>query len=152
MAIALDSNVLLYAAGFVRIEADVAKVAQAQAQAIMSRLPLTQVTVAAQALGEAYHVLARSGMPRETAPDAVDRARSGLRPSPTLPSTFDAALDLAVRHHFQIWDAIILTAAAEAGARWLLSEDMRDGFVWRGVTILNPFPMPLDAVLARVAA
>jgi predicted nucleic acid-binding protein len=33
----------------------------------------------------------------------------------------------------------MLAAAAQAGCRLLLSEDMQDGFTWRGVTIRNPF-------------
>lgn len=123
-----------------------------QAQALVTHRARTHLRVAAQALGEIYHVLTRSGMPREEALADLSRARVGLDATPTLPATCDGALKLVVGHRFQIRDATGLTAAVEAGARWLLSEDMHDGFVWRGVTILNPFPMPLDAVLARVAA
>jgi predicted nucleic acid-binding protein len=50
-----------------------------------------------------------------------------------------AAADLAVNHQLGIWDAVILCAAAEAGCRLLLSEDMQDGFIWQGVTVTNPF-------------
>jgi len=32
----------------------------------------------------------------------------------------------------------MLAAAAGSGCRWLFSEDMQDGFIWRGVTIRNP--------------
>ena len=54
-----------------------------------------------------------------------------------------AGSDVAVGHNLAIWDAIILAAAAEAGCRMLLSEDMQDGFTWGGVTIVNPFaPQP----------
>jgi len=35
-------------------------------------------------------------------------------------------------------DAIILAAAADSGCRLLLSEDLQDGFSWRGVTVTNP--------------
>ena len=34
---------------------------------------------------------------------------------------------------------MILNAAADAGCALLLSEDMRPGFAWRGVTVANPF-------------
>ena len=44
-----------------------------------------------------------------------------------------AATDLAVDRDLSIWDAVILAAAADAGCRLLLSEDMQDGFAWRGL-------------------
>ena len=50
-----------------------------------------------------------------------------------------AAMDLAADHDLSIWDAVILAAAADAGCRLLLSEDMQDGFAWRGLTVANPF-------------
>jgi predicted nucleic acid-binding protein len=58
---------------------------------------------------------------------------------------------LACDHQFEIWDALIVSTAAEAKCRLLLSEDLHDGFVWRGLTVVNPFakrrnPL-LDAVL-----
>lgn len=37
------------------------------------------------------------------------------------------------------WDALIVTAAVNAGAAKLLSEDLNDGQVIAGVTIENPF-------------
>ena len=47
---------------------------------------------------------------------------------------------------------MIVSAAAKADCRLLLSEAMQDGFTWNGVTIANPFstmPHPLfDAMLA----
>jgi predicted nucleic acid-binding protein len=57
----------------------------------------------------------------------------------TSAATMLSAADLAVTHQFGIWDAAILSAAAEADCSLLLSEDMQDGLVWRGVTIANPF-------------
>ena len=57
-----------------------------------------------------------------------------------------AATDLVTDHQLNIWDAVILSAAAEAGCRFLLSEDLQDGFTWNGVTVSNPFadsPHPL---------
>ena len=50
-----------------------------------------------------------------------------------------AAMDLAADHQLGLWDALILSAAADAGCRLLLSEDLQDGFTWSGVTVTNPF-------------
>ena len=49
------------------------------------------------------------------------------------------AADLAADHDLCIWDAVVLSASAEAGCRLLLSEDLQEGFTWRGVTVTNPF-------------
>jgi predicted nucleic acid-binding protein len=50
-----------------------------------------------------------------------------------------AAVDLAAEHRISIWDAVILGCAAEASCRVLFSEDMQHGFIWRGLTVINPF-------------
>jgi predicted nucleic acid-binding protein len=67
---------------------------------------------------------------------------------PTLDRTLETALDLATEHRLQIFDAIILAASAEAGCRMLLTQDMQDGFVWRGMTVANPFAATLHSLLA----
>ena len=48
-------------------------------------------------------------------------------------------MELSTSHQLAVWDAIMLAAAAQAGCRVLLSEDMRHGFTWRGTTVRNPF-------------
>ena len=50
-----------------------------------------------------------------------------------------AATDLAADHRLGIWDSVMVAVAAEVGCRLLLSEDLNDGFSWRGVTVVNPF-------------
>ena len=50
-----------------------------------------------------------------------------------------AAIDLHRLRRFSIWDALIVQAAAAAGCRELLSEDMQAGFRHGGVEIVNPF-------------
>jgi predicted nucleic acid-binding protein len=58
-----------------------------------------------------------------------------------------AAADLATDHQLGIWDAVILSAASQAGCRLLLSEDLEEGFTWAGVTVVNPFSSPRHALL-----
>lgn len=43
----------------------------------------------------------------------------------------------------------MLSVAAESRCRMLLSEDLRHGFTWRGVTVVNPFSEPRDPLLER---
>ncbi len=49
------------------------------------------------------------------------------------------ALDLASTHSLSHWDALIVKAAAVAGCRVLLTEDMQHGRVIDGVVVRNPF-------------
>ena len=62
----------------------------------------------------------------------------------------DAAVDLAAEHSFDIWDAVILAVAAEAGCGLLLTEDLQDGFIWRGLTVSNPFAAQVHPLLASI--
>ena len=47
-----------------------------------------------------------------------------------------------------IWDALILSVAADHKCRLLLSEDFQHGFTWRGVTVVDPFTSPPHPLLA----
>lgn len=46
----------------------------------------------------------------------------------------------------------MLSASAEAGAAMLLSEDMQDGFVWRGLTVVNPYAATIHRKLAAIVS
>lgn len=65
-----------------------------------------------------------------------------LCPSP-LPITIEvheAALKIAEKHGYNIYDALVVAAALEAGCTALYSEDLRDGQKIDGqLTIRNPF-------------
>ena len=149
--IALDTNVLVYVAGVRRVPADEDK--RTLAQSMLPRLLARgDLVVPVQALGELYNVLARVRGDRSVAREQANRVVAGCILAPSTPSSVLAAIDLATRHRLQIWDALIICVAAEAGCALLLSEDMQDGFAASGVTVVNPFsPTPhpaLDAVLA----
>ena len=60
------------------------------------------------------------------------------------------AINLAVDHRLNIWDSVMISVASEAGCRLLLSEDMQDGFAWRGLTVVNPFAVPQHPLLASL--
>ena len=43
------------------------------------------------------------------------------------------------KHRLAFWDAMLWAAAQRAGIRYLLSEDLQDGFELQGVRFVNPF-------------
>ena len=148
MRIAVDTNILVYAHGGNDPER------QRIALDVLDVLTEKSVFVPVQVLGELFNVLTRKAhWSRAAARDAVLAAHDNHSLVDTSFSTLAAATDLCVDHGFSTWDAVILAAAAEAGCRLLLSEDMHDGFVWRGLTIVNPFAAErhplLEAELVR---
>lgn len=150
MRIAVDTNILVYAEGGNDPER------QRIALDVLEALSEKSVLVPVQVLGELFNVLTRKARwSKAAARDAVLAWRDSFSPIDTSFATLAAAADLSVDHGFSIWDAMILAAAADAGCRLLLSEDMQDCFVWRGLTITNPFAGKrhslLEAALDRAA-
>jgi predicted nucleic acid-binding protein len=132
--VALDTNVLAYAEG---VNGPSMK---NLALELVDRLPQSSVVLPVQTLGELFQVLVRkAGRSPASARSAILSWRDAFALFETSAGAMLAAADLAVNHQLGIWDAVILSAAADADCHLLLSEDMQDGFIWQGVTIANPF-------------
>jgi len=134
MRVAFDTNILIYAEGL----NDSPR--RQQARALLRRVPQLTAFVPVQVLGELFAVLVRKGgRSPARARDAILGWRRAFALIETSRGVMTSAMDLAGDHGLAIWDAVIVSAAAEAECELLLSEDMQDGFVWNGVTIANPF-------------
>ena len=142
MRIALDTNILVYAEG-------VNGPTQAgRAVELIRRLPDSSTFVSVQVLGELFRVLVRkSELSPAQARTLVLRWQNTFPLIETSPAVLVSAMNLAVDHRLGIWDAVILASAAEADCRLLLSEDLQDGFTWRGVTVVNPFAAKRNELL-----
>lgn len=147
MRVALDTNVLAYAEGVNGAERRDA------ALDLIRRLPQEAVVVPTQVLGELFNVLVRKGgRARGDARDALLSWRDTFAVVETSPEVMLIAADLATDHHMSIWDAVILSAGSQSGCRLLLSEDLKEGFTWAGVTVVNPFSWPRHALLGALLA
>jgi predicted nucleic acid-binding protein len=132
--IALDTNVLAYAEGVN------GAARQVDATRILRDLVDDEIVIPAQALAELFTLLVRKARrPVAEVRVAVLGWHDASLVAETSSSVLLDAMELADSHHFALWDAIMLASAAASGCRFLLSEDMQDGFTWRGVTIRNPF-------------
>lgn len=147
MNVAIDTNVLVYAEGL----NDASK--RDLALAALEALPPESTFLPVQTLGELFHVLVhKAGRTRREAGAAVLSWGDAF---PLIDSSNDvllAATDLAQTHQIGLWDAMILSAAADARCRLLLSEDLQEGFTWRGVTVVNPFRAQRHPLLAAITA
>lgn len=113
----------------------------------IERLPPERVLLPAQTTGELYRVLtAKAGRAAADARAAILEWADAFEVADSTWDAFQSAMDLAADHRLQIWDALILSVAAENHCRLLVSEDLQDGFTWRGTTVADPFnptPHPL---------
>ena len=134
MRVALDTNILAYAEG---VNGQARKDA---ALRILQEFREHEVMLPVQALGELFVVLTRTAQ-REAA--EVRSALLGWSDSfamiETTPDVIVEAMELVTTHRLGFWDSVMLAAAAQAGCRFLLSEDRQDGFTWGGVPVRNPF-------------
>jgi predicted nucleic acid-binding protein len=146
MLAAIDTNVLLYAAGLD------GEPMRKRALAVIDRLVPESTLVPVQVLGELYATLTRKGRSRIQARDTVLRWGDTFPLIETSSSVQLMAMELSITHQLSAWDAVILSAAAEASCRLLLSEDLQDGFTWSGVTVANPFAQERHPLLAALLA
>ena len=142
MRVALDTNILAYAEG---VNGAGMKV---RALELVEKLPEGAALLPVQTLGELFNLLVRkAGRAPAKARTAMLSWKDSFPLIETSAEVMLAAADLATDHQLTIWDAVILSAAAEAGCRLLLSEDLQEGFTWKGVTVTNPFPTPRHELL-----
>ena len=127
----LDTNVLIYA-----VADDDPRSAQAE------ELLATGGMVGVQVLNEFVSVARRKlRMSWKEMKDALDAIRV-FCPSviPITTDTHEAALRIAEKYGYEIYDALILAAALDAGCETICSEDLQHGqIIDGGLTVRNPF-------------
>lgn len=111
------------------------------------------VLLPVQTLGELFGLLVRKARRAPTnARKAILSWKDAFPLIETSAEVMLAAADSATDHQLSIWDSVILSAAAEAGCRLLLSEGLQEGFTWKGVTVTNPFSTPKHELLVGLLA
>lgn len=145
MRVALDTNVLAYSEG---VNGATLKNAAVD---LLSALPQGLVVIPVQVLGELFRVLVgKAGWERGSARVAILSWSDAFQTMETSTNVMLAAADLSVYHKIGIWDSVILCASEAAGCRLLLSEDMQDGFTYKGTTVTNPFASTRHPLLQAV--
>lgn len=136
LAAFVDSNVLVYAVS------DDEPEKQSRARKIVTR-GFTEgcFAISTQVMLEVYVNItqkAKIGLPPRDAFEYV-RAFAEWTVVRMTPELVLAALGLAQRSRISAWDASILEAARHAGCKKVLSEDLADGEIYGGITVVNPF-------------
>ena len=132
----VDTNVLLYA-----YDQDAGEKRARAADALRGLWRERRGVLSTQVLQE-FYVNARRKLARPLSREAAERVlrRYGAWPV-VVAEVADVlvAVGLEKRHRLSFWDALIVVAAARAGATVLLSEDLNAGQVIEGVRVVNPF-------------
>ena len=124
-----DTNVLLYL-----LSKDAAKADRAEA------LLASSGVVSVQVLNEFASVASRKlAMTIAEIREILSTIRAACAVMPLDIETHDLGLDIAERHRFSIYDALIVAAAVRAGCAILYTEDLQQGQVIEKLQIRNPF-------------
>lgn len=124
-----DTNVLLYL-----LSKDATKADRSEA------LLASGGVVSVQVLNEFASVASRKlAMTIAEIREILSTIRAACAVMPLDIETHDLGLDIAERHRFSIYDALIVAAAMRAGCAILYTEDLQQGQVIEKLQIRNPF-------------
>lgn len=132
----VDTNVLVYA--LAGDDPTRAPIAQQLLQNLLNRGILRTST---QVLQESFVTLTRKTKVTLT-PEQALRYLDRIAEWPVTVIDYNlirAAVELAGKHRFSFWDALVIVAAARSGASRLYTEDLQDGQRILGLEIVNPF-------------
>jgi predicted nucleic acid-binding protein len=130
----LDTNILVYALDRRAGER------HALASRIIRHAVLADCRLTLQAVSEFYAVVTRKRL--ISSAEAAAQAQDWLEMFRTVAAsanTVGSALTTAASGRASYWDALLVATAAEAGCLTILTEDLADGTLLLGVTVLNPF-------------
>ncbi len=131
---ALDTNILVYAMD----RTDDPR--HAIAAGMMAQAVAESWLLPVQVMAELMNVASRKRSDlRHLAVTALASLQIACTLVETLPNDILTAFALANHHQLQYFDALIITAAARAGATTLYSEDMQNGLTIGPLTVRNPF-------------
>jgi len=133
----LDTNILVYT--FDDTAPEKQQIAQ---QLVRDALSTRQGIVSTQIVQEFLNVALNKFKRPMTVSDAQAYLKTVLIPlCQQYPSGsfYERALLVKAETGYSFYDTLVVTAAIESGCSILLSEDMQDGRIIQGLTIMNPF-------------
>lgn len=130
----IDSNILLYAVD----RKD--KVRRATARKVLRDLIKSRSGVLSTQVAQEFYVIATKKL--GVAPLAAKRVLDNLDGFEIISldlALIHEAIDCSILSQISFWDALIVVTAKAAGCKKLLSEDLGDAQLIRGVRVHNPF-------------
>ena len=130
----IDTNVLVYSLDAEDLEK------QRQARDLLKKLSMHYAPVISTQVLKEFYVVAVKKM--KVAPGAAKEMVGNFRNMRIVNNDIDLivqAIDISILYKVSFWDSLILAAAEQAGCKYLLSEGLNSGQVYRGVLVVNPF-------------
>jgi predicted nucleic acid-binding protein len=144
--ISFDTNVLVYATASIADE----KVTRAR-DVITRGMRGASSVLLLQTLAEFSNVAIRKArIPVKDIRRTIDAWCAVLPVQAADASDLLAALEAVRAHRVAFWDAMLWASARRAGVRYLLTEDLQDGFALQSVTFINPFNRENDQLIDEV--
>jgi predicted nucleic acid-binding protein len=132
----VDTNVFVYA-----LAADDERRSPVAQKLVRELMVAQALRTSTQVLQELFVTLTGKIRTRLTAEQAL-RYLDQIAVYPVVVTDYGAvrdAIELSAGASLSFWDALVVVAAARAGARLLYTEDLQDGQSILGVEVVNPF-------------
>jgi predicted nucleic acid-binding protein len=144
--VSFDTNVLVYAT------ASTSDVRVMRARDLIARaMRAASSVLLLQTLAEFSNVAIRKArIPVKDIRRTIDAWRAVLPVHAADESDLFAALEAVRAHRLAFWDAMLWASAQRAGVRYLLTEDLQDGFALQSVTFVNPFKRENEQLIDQV--
>jgi predicted nucleic acid-binding protein len=132
----VDTNILVYAT-----ESDAPEFKRQQAKLLLERLYSSEYgCLAGQVICEFMNVVIRKKlMTHGKVFEAVGLLSKGIRVLDVSQDAYAQAWELAAKHKYQVWDALIIAICADHGIKTLYSENAGSLKRPLGVYVINPF-------------
>lgn len=131
----VDTNILLYSLDLHPSESRKAAIAT---EILTSHDLVLSVQVLQEFYVQATHSRRLDALPHDLAARLIEKWLR-FRIQETTVAVLQSALQIKDRFQTSYWDAAILAAAKAAHCRQLLSEDLKHGQDYEGVTVIYPF-------------
>jgi predicted nucleic acid-binding protein len=130
----LDTNVLVYALDRNDLEK------QNTCRSILRQLQDTnRAVISTQIMQEFFVVATRKLGVEPLKAKSILQTLDNLERVPVSPALIYEAIDCGLLNQISFWDALVVVCAASARCTLVLSEDLNDGQVIKGVKVQNPF-------------
>lgn len=126
----VDTNILIYR--FSKEDQRKAEIAKTLSQS-------QSMVISLQVINETAFNLLRKLKFTEEKIQKIIKHFCRLKLQPIKRRTLVRASELRLKHHFQYWDSLLLATALDAQCEIFYSEDLHNGMVLEGMTIVNPF-------------
>jgi predicted nucleic acid-binding protein len=130
----IDSNIFVYTVDNDNTDKQT-KAKSVVADIIANRIPV----ISTQVLQEFYNASTTKIKVDRFLAKSIVHDLCNMEVVQVIPELIEQGIDISISVQISFWDGLIIAAAEFANCSTIISEDLNDGQIIRGVKILNPF-------------